>query len=214
MDERIEAARRWLNRAVWQGHDNYGTYDLTLGVAIALGFLLLAILPQVNWLAWAAFWALFFAALWYGSVLENRQLETLGKRRARGTLLLGITWVSAVVVLLLAALLLALAHIKGWHRLPGWLDVPVFITAVLALNHLAQGVRLGIKRRLILGAAMCGVLVLLPGVEVLRRNLFLSTSILTGCLEVVGGLLGRREYMEALGRAESMGDDLSRTEVA
>lgn len=195
-------ASRWLNRARWEGHDNYGAYGLTAGSAIAVSFLLFALLPRVSWLTWLVFWILLGVGVWYGNQLEYRQLRALGRRRARGTLLLGITWLTYGLVGTLALVLLGLARLRGWHHLEGWQDMPILVTAVTALNHLAHGVRLGIRRRLLLGAAMCGVIVLLPGVRVLRENLYLATSVLTGGLEVAGGLLGRRVYQEALGRVQ------------
>jgi len=197
---RAEQARVWLNRARWEGRDNYGVYDLTIGVALVVGFTLFALLPRVGGLAPVVLLILIGAAAWYGSRLEYRQLGSLGHRRARGTLLLGITWVTLLLSGVLGLMVLGVAHLQGWHLLPGWQDVPIYTTVVTALNHLAHGVRLGIRRRLIMGSALCAVVVLLPGVPVLRQNLYLSTAVLTGCLEVVGGLLGRRDYMEALGR--------------
>ncbi len=86
--------------------------------------LFFALLPRVTLLTSLPIYVLLAAAAWYGSVLEHRQLRTLERRRARGMLSLGITWVTLTQSLLLAGLLLGGAHLAGWSHVRGWATGP------------------------------------------------------------------------------------------
>src|SRR4030042_6194982 len=135
--EKLRITQR-VAQAAAEGHDNLGTFELTLGGAILVGYLFLALLNRVTTLASLAFWALFIGGLWYGSVLEYHQLRALGRRRFRGTLLLLITWITVGLALLLGGLLLALAHLRGAGDLVTWHDGPILLTFTLGFYHLSQ----------------------------------------------------------------------------
>ncbi len=190
----------WLNRAQWEGQDDYGIYELTMGVALLLAFLFFALLPRVTLLTSLPMYVLLAAAAWYGSVLEHRQLRTLGRRRARGMLSLGITWVTLAQSLLLAGLLLGGAHLAGWSHVRGWSDGPLLVALVAGLQNVSQGARLGIRRRLWLGLALCAFAVPLAGLPALRERLFLSTAVLVGGGQVLSGLIGRQALQQRLRR--------------
>ena len=200
MDQRTGRLAHWLHRVQWEGQDDYGIYELTMGAAILLSFLFFALLPRVTPVTSLPFYVLLAAAAWYGNLLEHRQLRALGRRRARGTLHLGITWVTFALSLLLAGLVLAAAHLAGWSAVRGWSDGPLLVALVAGLQNVSQGTRLSVRRRLALGLALSGVAVLLPGLEVLRERLFLAAALLVGGVQVVSGLYGRRLLQERLRR--------------
>ncbi len=200
MQDAIKRATMWLARAANEGQDDYGAYSLPIGGAILLGYLLLGLLPRVTTLVGLVPYVLILAATWYGGQVDQRQLQSLGRRRVRGTLLLGASWVTFLLAVALAGLLLLVAHGNGWHHVSGWEDGPVFVTTVSALTKLSHGLRLRVRRRIIFGLLLAGLVVLLPVVPFLRNHLFLSTAILSGGALILSGLLGRREYQAVLAK--------------
>ena len=210
MDQRYGRMANWLNRAQWEGQDDYGIYELTMGAAILIAFLFFALLPRVSFLASLPLYVLIIAAAWYGSQLEYRQLRALGRRRARGALLLGITWVTLALAVVLTGLLLILAELMGWTDVAGWSDGPGLVALVAGLVNTSQGVRLGIRRRLILGLALCALAVLIPGIGPLRERIYLTTAILVGGAHLMSGAFGRHALQSRLLREGVLSSTLSR----
>jgi len=204
MKDAMRRTAAWLARAGTEGQDDYGAYSLPIGGAIVLGYLLLALLPRVTTLTNLVLYVLIVAATWYGSQVDYRQLQSLGKRRARGTLLLGASWVTFLLAALLAGLLLLFARGRGWNHLGGWQDGPIFVTTVSALTKLSHGLRLRVRRRIIFGLLLSGLVVLLPAVPLLREHLFLATALLSGGALILSGVLGRRDYQRLVGRTASL----------
>ncbi len=200
MESRTARLAGWLNRVQWEGQDDYGIYELTVGVAILLSFSFFSLLPRVTLLTSLPLYVLLLAAAWYGSVLEQRQLRALGRRRARSMLQLGITWVTLALAALLAGLVLAAAHLAGWADVRGWSDGPLLMTLVLGLQSASQGARLRIGRRLVLGLALCAFAVLLAAIAPLREHLFPATAVLTGGAQVLSGIYGQATLRQRLQR--------------
>jgi hypothetical protein len=210
MERRYGRIAHWLNRAQWEGQDDYGIYELTMGAAIVLAFFFFALLPRVTLFTSLPLYILIAAAAWYGSLLEQRQLRSLGRRRARGNLLLGITWITAGLALVLGGLLLGLAEGMGWTDLPGWSDGPLLMIVFSALVNVSQGVRLGIRRRVVLGLVLAAWAVLIPGLDPLRERIYLATALLAGGAHLASGAWGRRALGARLVRDGVLASSLSR----
>ena len=189
-----------LHRFAWvqsEGHDSFGAFELTLGCAVLLGCPLFVVLCKMPWLAWAVFCGLLIAVLWGGHRLESRYLRMLGRRRSRGTLLLRITWLVLAWALLWTYLLIRLAHARAWNwLLPGWADGPIMLMLVLGLYYLAIGVKVGVRRWVVLGLTLSMMAVLIPGLSLLRDMLYLSTGLFAGGALLISGYRGQQVFWE------------------
>ncbi|NLG28619.1 MAG: hypothetical protein GX557_11965 [Chloroflexi bacterium] len=206
------ALRDWLAEVLEETQDTLGTYELALGGAILIGYLVLWWLRA--WPGWglAVLWFLCLAGVWLGAHMEDAQFHRLGRRRFRGTLYRRITWLTVACALLLGGVLLGLAHARAWNELPGWRDGPVLMLLTLGLYHLALGLRTRTRRWVYLGGALLALAVLIPGVGVLRSRTYLVTALLAGATLIAAGLSGRMRYERELGagqapRAASGGSD-------
>jgi hypothetical protein len=197
-EEQPRGVITWFARAQAEGFDNLGAFELALGAAVLLSYLLYALLTRFTTLATLLFWILLVAALWYGNRLERRQHHALGKRHLRGTLFLGITCLTLGVALLLGLLLIGLAHARAWDRIPHWADGPLLLALVLGLYHLSQGLRLGVQRWLYLGGVLCGLAVIIPAVPFLRAYMYLVSALLMGGSLLISGYFGQREMRRRL----------------
>ena len=193
----------WLEGALELGHDTFGAYEWSLGIALLVGFLLFALLPA-QWLAGLFLVALVAAALWYGRQVEFLRLGRLGERPRQGILELRITWMAVGWALLWSLLALGLARSQGWNRLSGWSDLALLALLVLGLSYLGLGARLGLERWVYLGLALAVLAVVIPATPWLRERSFLATSLLAGTMLLVCGYLGRQVYQRL--RSDSLGD--------
>ena len=194
----------WVSKAREEGHDSLGAYEWPLGAAIIVGYGLVEWLSTRPTLGGVLFLVLVALAVWEGSRIEREQLHALGRRRFRGTLALRLTWVLVAEGLLLAYLLLGLAHARGWHWLEGWHDGPIVLTLVLGVYHLALGLKTRVARWVWLGAVLCGFAVLLPAVPPLRLRLHFVSGLLVGAALLVSGLLGRLDFVRRLRASKSV----------
>ena len=181
-----------LRQMTAEGQDSLGAFELPLGAAVLVGGIINIVTVQRPWLGTALFCIFIIAALSYGGRLEYRWFRLLGRRRFRGTLLLAITWLVVAWSALLSGLLIGLAHARGWDRLEGWAGGLIWLTLTLGLYHIAQGVRLGVRRWVCLGAVLCLWAVLLPGWSLFRQRIFVAGALLVGGTLLISGYWGYR----------------------
>lgn len=184
-----------LRKIAAEGQDNLGAFELPLGAAVLVGWLINAVTMPRPWLGAALFCILIIAALGYGGYLEYRWFHILGRRRFRGTLLLAITWLAVAWAALLSSLLIGLAYARGWDRAEGWAGGLIWVTLVLGLYHIAQGVRLGVRRWTYLGGVLCLWAVLLPALPLPRQRIFVAGALLVGGMLLISGYWGYRAYL-------------------
>ena len=189
----------WLQRAQQEGHDSFGAFEWTLGLALVVGYTASALLQKLPWLGGLMLWVLCVVALWHGHGMEMHRLGSLHRRRARGTLSVRITWLALAWAVLWSILVLRLAHARAWTLEEGWHDGPIQAVMILGLYHLALGVKLGVARWVYLGLFLSILAVALPGVPLLRRNLYLATAILAGGALLISGYRGRQTFLKLLG---------------
>jgi hypothetical protein len=198
----------WLYEVLEEAQDSLGAYELSLGTAVFVGYVVLWWLRSVAGLGLVVLYLLCVAAMWTGARLEQIQFHTLGKRRFRGTLYRRVTWVVAAGAFVLAWIPIGLAHARAWNTLPGWHDGPIVMMLTLGLYHLAMGLKTNTPRWTYLGAALCAFTVIVPGIEPLRSKLYFSTGLLAGGSLVAAGLLGRLRYLrETQAAKETSGVD-------
>jgi hypothetical protein len=197
------AVGRWLARALDEGQESFGAYEITLGAAVLAGLLV------AWWLRERPVWGGILmglgllAALYGGNRLERDYLYTLGRRRFRGTLSLRITWLTVAYAFILGLVLVGLASARGWDAASGWLDGPMLLVLTLGLYHLALGLKVGVRRWIWLGLILCGLAVLIPGVPVLREDMRVVTAVLAGPILVGSGLIGHLMFRRACRRADA-----------
>lgn len=184
-----------LGQIAAEGQDSLGAFELPLGAAVLVSCLINAVMVQRPWLGTALFCILIIAALGYGGYLEYRWFRLLGRRRFRGTLLLASTWLAAAWAALLSGLLIGLAHARGWDRIEGWVGGLIWVTLFLGLYHIAQGLRLGVRRWTYLGSMLCLWAVLLPALPLLRQHIFVAGALLVGGMLLISGYWGYRAYL-------------------
>ncbi len=184
-----------LRQIIAEGQDNLGAFELPLGAAILMGLLINALMGRGAWLGTALLGLLIVAALGYGGYLEYRWFRILGRRRFRGTLLLTATWLVVAWAALLSGLLIGLAHARGWDRSEGWDGGLLWMTLILGLYHIAQGVRLGVRRWTYLGGVLCLWAVLLPALPLFRQRIFVAGALLVGGVLLISGYRGYRAYL-------------------
>ena len=199
MGERWAALKGWVSKALAEGHDSYGAYEWPLGGAIFVGYAI------AEWQSAArpglvslAFYFLLALALWEGSRVEQEQLRALGRRRFRGTLALRLTWILLVGALAFACLLIGFAHARTWNWLEGWHDGPIVLTLVLGLYSLSTGLKVGVRRWILLGVVLCGLAAVLPVIPGLRFRLYFVTGLLLGAALVGSGMYGRVVFLRRL----------------
>ena len=193
----------WVSEVLDEVQDSLGAYELTLGGAVFVGYVVLWLLRAHAGWGLALLYALCLGALWLGARLENLQFHELGRRRFRGTLYRRVTWLVALAAFLLAQMLIGLAHARAWNTLPGWHDGPIVMMLTLGLYHLALGLKTSTLRWTCLGAALCVLAVLLPGVSALRDKLYFTVGLLAGGSLLAAGLVGRALFMREARAAKS-----------
>ncbi len=190
--------RDWLAEVLDEAQDTLGAYELTLGGAMLLGYLLMWWLRARPGWGLGLLWLLSVVGLWVGALLEENQFRRLGRRRFRGTLYRRISWLVLVGALVLAGLLVWFAHARAWNDLAGWHDGPVWMLLTLSFYHLALGLKTGTRRWVWLGSALCVLAIALPGVAALRSRLYVATALLGGGSLLAAGLVGRLRFERAL----------------
>jgi len=199
----------WLAEVLEEGQDSLGAYELTLGGAVFLGYLMLW------WLRAHAGWGLMLVymlcvvSLWLGARLEQMQFHALGRRRFRGTLYRRLTWLVALGAFILAWILIGLAHARAWNTLPGWHDGPILLTLSLGLYHLAMGLKTNTPRWTYLGGVLCALAVIMPAAVPLRDKLYFVTALLAGGSLIASGLVGRLQFMREAHSASGLQDQSS-----
>jgi len=181
-----------------EGHDDFGAYDLPLGLALLVSYALLGLLNKGMWVGAVLWWIGVCVALWKGHEIEIARVWDLGRRRHRGTLSIRLTWIALLWSFFLAMLAVRLSHARALHTLVGWHDGPLVLLLTFGLFNLATGCKASIGRRVYLGLLLCAIAVLVVGVPLLRTHLHWSTAILGGGALLLSGYVGRRVYRQRL----------------
>jgi hypothetical protein len=189
----------WLNELRSEAHDDYGAISIPMGIALAIGGLLMGVLGRVQAsgvtvLAGILFVGLILAALWIGHRRERVQMRLLGRGRLRETLLLRSTWVVLLWCFIWSYLLMLLADARGWNRVIGWRDLPLLLMTLFATYHLTMGVMLAISRWIVAGLIIALLLIVVPGVAALREQLWLAAGLFLGMVLVLSGAQGRQAF--------------------
>jgi hypothetical protein len=199
----------WLEHVRAEGHDNYGSYELALGVAVFVSQLLLSILRESTWLTKAVLWLLLIPGLAYAQRTEWRRLYSLGRRRFRTTPLLWSTWLSLGVSLLCGYLLLEFADVRTWSWALWWRRGPLMLLLTLGGWFASLGVKARVRRWVLLGLVLSAWAVLIPFVPFLRARFHFSTALLAGGALLLSGYCGYARYLEHLQAANTF-DSLHR----
>jgi hypothetical protein len=190
----------WLNELRSEAHDDYGALSIPIGIALAIGGLLMWLLsrvqaPGVIVVAGILLAGLIVAALWVGHRREKMQMRMMGRGRLRETLLLRSTWVVLLWCFIWSYLLMLLADIRGWNRVIGWRDLPLLLMLLFATYHLTMGVMLSISRWIVAGLVIALLLIVVPSVAALREQLWLATGLLLGVVLVLSGAHGQQTFV-------------------
>ena len=184
----------WVRQLESEGQDSYGAFEFPLGVTVIVGYLLLTLLGKAPWWAVFLYAVLGIVALGVGHQLEGKQHRDAGRRRARGTLLLRVTWIIAFWCLLWVLLLLFVASARGWTEIPGFHGGAVALGLILGLYALCFGLKNRLIRTTCTGAVLVLWSALVPAIGVLRDKAFLSYALLIGGTLLLSGFLGRRSW--------------------
>ena len=182
----------WFRQLESEGQDSYGAFEFPLGATVILGYLFLTVLGKAPWWAVFLYAVLGIVAIGVGHRLESRQHKAAGRRRARGTLLLRVTWIIVFWCLIWVLVLLFVASARGWTEIPGFHGGAVALGMMLGLYALCFGLKNGLVRTACTGAALILWSALVPAVGVLRANAFLAYALLIGGTLLVSGVFGRR----------------------
>ena len=190
----------WLDELRREAHDDYGALSIPMGIALAIGGLLMGVLGRVQAsgvtvLAGILFIGLILAALWIGHRRERVQMRLMGRGRLRETLLLRSTWVVLLWCFIWSYLLMLLADARGWSRVIGWRDLPLLLMLLFATYHLTMGVMLSISRWIVAGLVIALLLIVVPSIAALREQLWLATGLLLGMVLVLSGAHGRQTFV-------------------
>ena len=188
----------WAARQRAAGQDSHGAFELPLGIAVIIGYLLLALLGKAPWWAVLVFLLLGVVGLGFGHRAEARQLKTLGRRRVRGTLLLGATWLLGLWSFFWVCVLLLFARARAWDRMPGWHEGVMGVSLLLGIYSLAFGIKKSLRRQQFTGIALIIWAVVLPAVGVFRERAYLASAVFLGLVLVVSGALGQRSLRRHL----------------
>ncbi len=190
----------WLDELRREAHDDYGALSIPMGIALAIGGLLMGVLGRVQAsgvtvLAGILFIGLILAALWIGHRRERVQMRLMGRGRLRETLLLRSTWVVLLWCFIWSYLLMLLADARGWNRVIGWRDLPLLLMLLFATYHLTMGVMLSISRWIVAGLVIALLLIVVPSIAALREQIWLATGLLLGMVLVLSGAHGRQTFV-------------------